>query len=129
MMILRSFCCGLVGLSTLSLQAEAQVQFADPVMVTTAVFDAARTGDDTALATLCDPQNENDGDTRRICEMNAAAHDWREFVTIFEKGRVSGPAVIDQNTAEVPFLFGPDGMQPETMNLIRRGENWYLLSF
>ncbi len=37
--------------------------------------------------------------------------------------------MIGGNTAKVPFLFGPDGTQPETMNLIRRGENWYLLSF
>ena len=125
----RSLICGLVGLSAVSLQAEAEVHFANPEMVTAAVFEAARTGDDSALAMLCDPQGENDGDTRRICEMSATSEGWRDFVTYFAKGRVSGPVIIDQNTAEVPILFGPDGTQAETMILTRRGENWYLLSF
>ena len=121
---------GFFGLCVLSLPAEANVDFTDPEMVTAAIFEAARTGDDSELAALCDPEGENDGDTRKyICEMTASSEGWGEYVNYFAKGQVSGSAVISANTAKVPFLFGPNGTQKETMNLIRRGEKWYLLSF
>ena len=120
----RRISCLIAGLCLLSLPAAADVDFANPEMVTTAIFEAARTGDDSELAMLCDPEGENDGDTRKyICEMTATSEGWSEYVTYFAKARVSGPAVIGGNTAKVPFLFGPDGTQPETMTLIRRGEN------
>ena len=49
---------------------------------------------------------------------------------LFEIQRVGDPQISpDGNTADVPFLFGPDGDQEETMVLIRRNGRWYLLQF
>ncbi len=79
------FFYGLIGLCCSSLPALAEVDFTDPEAVTTAIFEAARTGDDSELASLCDPLGENDGDTRQyICEMTAISEGWSEYVTYFE---------------------------------------------
>jgi len=121
---------GMAVLAATSFASAADVDFSDPEAVTAAIFTAARTGDDTALARLCDPEGKNDGDTRRyICEVTVDGARWIEYVSYFAKGKVSAPARITGDTAKVPFLFGPDGKKKETMNLIRRGKKWFLLSF
>lgn len=110
--------------------ALAEVDFSDPAAVVDAIFVAAKSGDDADLASLCDPQGENDGDTREyICEMTADSGGWGEFVEYFSEGSVAGDAVIDGDEAAVPILFGPGGKRDETMNLIRRNGGWYLMSF
>jgi serine/threonine-protein kinase len=104
------------------------VDYSDPASVTASIFEAARTGHTGHLSGLCDPLGENDGDTRRICEMTTDSDDWREFQLTFQGARVLGQRVGPAR-AEVEFSFGPAGSRTETMNLVRRGDRWYLASF
>jgi len=106
-----------------------RVDHSDPVSVTTAVFRAAATAETKDLKGLCDPDGKNDGDTKAVCRMTTTSKDWPDFVKYFAKAAVSGPARIQGNKAEVPFLFGPRGTKKETMVLVRRGSGWYLSSF
>jgi hypothetical protein len=105
------------------------VDFTDPVKVVQAIFDAAKNKDIVILTTLCDPEGENDGDTRRICDVAKDTRKLDEFVLWFSKGKVTGEAVIEEDRARVPFIFGPDGNKKEEMNLIKRDGKWYLYSF
>ena len=116
--------------------APPKLNQSDPVKVTELIFAAARARDVSTLRGLCDPLGKNDGDTRRICTLDEeksrgepGQKRFKEFVLWFEKGRISGKATIHGDSAAVPFLFGPDGKKPETMNLIRRNGRWYLFSF
>ena len=116
-------------LTTPASAKKPRVDHEDPVKVLEAVFTAARSKDPSALASLCDPEADNDGDTKRICTLTKDADGWDEFVTYFKKAKVSGEAVIVEDRATVPFTFGPDGTDKEEMRLIRRGDHWYLSSF
>ena len=109
--------------------AGAGIDMEDPASVLQAVFDAARTGDFSTLAGLCDPQGQNDDDTALICAITADHPDRDSFVAYFAAGKVAGEAVVQGDRAEVPFLFGPNGDQEETMVLVRRDGKWYLAEF
>ena len=98
-----------------------------PEGVVKMVFAAASSGDLSSLKDLCDPQGENDGDTRRICE--SADKNPDEFKEYFAKGKINGESTVEGERAEVPFLFGPDGTKEESMRVIKRGDKWYLYSF
>jgi Tfp pilus assembly protein PilF len=101
----------------------------DPASVLQAVFDAAASGDFGPLSGLCDPMGENDGDTAAICEITSAHPDKDSFVEFFALGRINGQVSINGDRAELPFLFGPNGDQEETMTLILRDGQWYLFDF
>jgi len=105
------------------------VDHAKPESVVNAIFAAAKSGDDSKLAGLCDPTGDNDGDTRDICNAKKGSKDWAEFEKYFAKGAVKGSPRIDPETAVVDFTFGPDGKMQETMNLVKRDGKWYLSSF
>ena len=110
--------------------ASSGVDFSDPIAVVQAVFDAAATGDFSALAGLCDPLGENDEDSAMICAItdNHASRD--SFVEYFGKGKIVGEAILHgDDQAEVQFLYGPGGDEPETVHLIKRDGKWYLLGF
>ncbi|MCK4762465.1 MAG: hypothetical protein KAW12_09730 [Candidatus Aminicenantes bacterium] len=105
------------------------VDFSNPVKVVDAIFEAARNEDLTVLDQLCDPKGENDGDTRRICEMAKNPEMIEEFYEWFGKGKVTGAAVIEGDTAKVPFVFGPEAQHKEDMILVKREGKWYLSDF
>ncbi|MFQ5399779.1 MAG: TolB family protein [Anaerolineae bacterium] len=105
------------------------VDFADPASVLQAVFAAAQSGDFSQLAGLCDPLGENDGDTADICAMTADNDVAASFREWFATGQIAGEAAINGDQAELPFTFGPNGDQNETMTLIRRNGRWYLYEF
>ncbi|MEM9217110.1 MAG: hypothetical protein AAGD25_22540 [Cyanobacteria bacterium P01_F01_bin.150] len=102
-----------------------------PEGVVKTIFEVAKTQDFSQLQSLCDPQGENDDDTQRICDLATDEESQASFVQYFEKGEVSDAVQIseDGTQASVPFVFGPDGDQTETMELINRDGNWYLSSF
>jgi hypothetical protein len=104
-----------------------EVDQSTPEKVVEAVFNAAKSGDIDHLKGLCDPKGENDGDTKRICQLTEA--DAAEFMEYFKKGKVNGEAQIDGDKASVPILFGPEGKTKETMIVVKRGDKWYLYSF
>jgi hypothetical protein len=110
--------------------AAAEVNFSDPVSVVEAVFAATQSEDYSSLADLCDPQKQNDIDTQKICDLATDETDRVEFIAAFGKGKVAGPANIttegNDQIAEVPVLFGPDGDEEETFKLVQRDGKWYL---
>jgi hypothetical protein len=106
-----------------------QVDFRDPKSVIGSVFYAAETGETAHLAGLCDPTGAGDEDTRRICAMRPDAPDWDSFRRAFSRGRLNGEPRVHGDRARIAFLFGPDGRDGETMELVRRGGRWYLSSF
>jgi len=110
-------------------QASGEIDWTDPASVVQAIFTAAQTEDFSRLPELCDPLGEHDGDTDAICNITADHPDKDTFVAAFAKARLNGEPTISGNRAEVPFLFGPNGDQEETMTLILRDGKWYLLGF
>jgi len=102
----------------------------DPSWVVNQLFEAANNGDYTILEKLCDPMEEGDGDTKTICGLASASEKVKtEFATYFKAGKIVGEPEINDNTASVPFKFGPNGERDETMNLVQREGLWYLSSF
>jgi hypothetical protein len=88
---------------------------------------AASTGRLDTLATLCDPSRQNDGFTRRICEVPRRPGDREEFSTFFRDAR---PGMwTSEDTAE-----GSRGMVLATVasgravrfGTVRRRGSWYL---
>ena len=110
-------------------QAGGGIDWTDPASVVQAIFAAARSEDFSALAGLCDPLGEHDGDTDTICNITADHPDKDAFIAAFARARLNGEPSISGDRAEVPFLFGPNGDQEETMILILRDGKWYLLGF
>jgi hypothetical protein len=115
----------------------AGVQFApgtagpSPESMVQTIFDAAKSGNFALLQGLCDPLGKNDNDTQTICNWATDETNRGEFIKYFAAGRINGEATIspDGTQAEVPFLFGPDGDNEETMELINRDGRWYLFGF
>ena len=126
---------------TIAAKTETAFDQADPSSVVLRLFDAAIADDPQMLMGLCDPQNENDGDTDCVCALPAGyvPHKcpedsrnripWEDYKHIFEHAKLTGEVTIEGEGAMVPFLFGPEGSRPETMILVKRGEKWYLSSF
>ncbi|MEY3441815.1 MAG: hypothetical protein RLZZ519_96 [Bacteroidota bacterium] len=112
-----------------------------PGNVVKRLFEAAKVDDPKLLAGLCDPEKGNDGDTDCLCALDPAyvPHQcgedsgnrvsWDEFKEYFQQGSLAGEPSIEGNEASVPFNFGENGAESETMKLVKRGEKWYLSSF
>ena len=107
----------------------AKLDNSDPAKVVEFVFAAAASGKPDGLAGLCDPAGGGDGDVKDICGAKAGDPKWEEFVTYFAKGKVSGPAKVEGDTAAVEIMFGPKGNKKETINLKKIDGKWYLDGF
>lgn len=120
------------------------VDFTNPKSVVEALFYAARTKNFSVLQNLCDPLGESDGDCRQICALpelaqkmdDPKAQEWVDgFVQAFEAAHVEGEIQYRKTdsgeVAEVVFEFtqGNPKRTHETMRLVKRNTNWYLLSF
>lgn len=99
-----------------------------PEEVVKAIFKSAKSGNFEMMKNLCDPKNENDGDTRDICQL-VDKDIQKEFVKYFKNGKLNGETQVKGDKAIVPFLFGPNGEKEEEMKLIKRDGKWYLYSF
>jgi hypothetical protein len=143
----------LIGGLVLSMNAFSQgytVNFESPTSVVKAIFYAAKSGEFEVLSTLCDPV-ESDGDVQGLCklgfgltefEKNKLAEQGKteqemkeEIKKVFGNGEIIGSTRFETNDfgtfALVDFYFYPRGNEKvkETMNLIQRGNKWYLSSF
>ncbi|HTE56108.1 MAG TPA: hypothetical protein VK698_34890 [Kofleriaceae bacterium] len=107
----------------------AEVDFRDPKSVTASIFYAAGHGRSEHLAGLCDPTGAADVNTRRICATHPGAPDWDSFRRAFARARLNGEPRVSGDHARIDFLFGPEGDDSETMELVRRDGRWYLSSF
>lgn len=128
--------------------AAAAVDHSDPASVVGAVFAAAKSGDTSALAGLCDPVKvaaaelrsaQRAGSRERkgrggwrpegICATTSYGPGWEEFEKYFAEGAVKGKPRITGESAEVDIKFGPGGSEEETVKLVSRDGKWYLSSF
>ena len=107
----------------------ATVDFGDPKSVTAAIFWAAEHDDDRHLASLCDPAGTGDADTTRVCRLTRDSPDWAAFRAAFAGARLNGEPRVSGDRAAIYFVYGPDGADTETMELVRRGGRWYLAAF
>lgn len=107
----------------------AEVDFKSPKRVVSSIFYAAQSGQSDHLSALCDPEDGGNKHVQRICSQRVGGDDWDAFVEQFAKGKLIGEARISGDGAQVNFVFGPDGNSPETMELVRRGDKWYLSAF
>lgn len=105
------------------------VDFADPKSVTAAIFWAAEHDDDRHLASLCDPQGHNDEDTARVCALTRTSPDWAAFRAAFAGAHLDGEPRVSGDHAAIYFVYGADGRDSETMELVRRDRRWYLSEF
>ncbi len=105
------------------------VDFRNPKRVLASVFFAAKYAKADHLGTLCDPNGDANKHALRICGQTANGNDWPAFVKQFSQGRLIGEARVSGDRALINFVFGPKGIDPETMELVRRDGNWFLLAF
>ena len=105
------------------------VDFTNPKRVLASVFFAAKHDKADHLATLCDPEGSANKHALRICRQTWQGEDWRSFQRQFAQGRLIGEARISGDRALINFVFGPQGTDPETMELVRRDGNWFLKAF
>lgn len=109
------------------------IDFTDPTAVLEAVFAAAHDEDFSYLPNLCDPLNMNDRDTDILCQITADHENKESFVQYFATGQIVGEVEYIEGAndtfARVNFLYGPNGDIPETIELILRDGQWYLLDF
>ncbi len=103
----------------------------NPVWLVEKIFEVANTGAYYELYNLCDPMEENDGDTKSICQIaNATEEEQSAFSGVFGTGTVTGEVIyVTKITAKVPVTFGYDSEVNEEMNVILRDGKWYLYSF
>ena len=101
-----------------------------PKGVAEIIFSAARSGDYSQLKDLCDASLEADGDSKHICDVSSGDDKLKtSFKEYFEKGKVVGEAVIEDDKAKIDITFGPDGTKAETFNMAKKDGKWYMVSF
>ena len=123
-------------------QTEEGNGYETPEATLLALFEAARNEDFSHVGALCDPMQENDGDTDCICALDpsyvphkCSPRKQKKFtaeliIDYFAPAQITGETEYDGDFARIPFLFGPpEERDNETMLLIRRGKFWYLGSF
>ena len=100
-----------------------------PETVLQAVFDLSKPGGDLKLLKPLQGRGA-DGDVKDVCSVGEGPPEaQKEFREYFSTGKITGPARIEGERAQVDFLFGPNGRKKETMNLTRHDGKWYLSSF
>ena len=107
----------------------SEVDFRDPKKVVAAVFYAAQSGDASALASLCDPRGGGNEAVLRVCAQRPGEGLWESFRRQFSRGTLLGEPRVSGDRALLNFAFGPAGDEPETMELVRRGDRWFLFRF
>lgn len=107
----------------------ADIDHANPKSVLGGVFYAAETGDDKVLAELCEPGGAGTQSVLRICGLTKDSPEWSSFRQSFARGRLNGEPRISGDRALLHFVFGPEGKDSETMELIKVDGRWYLHGF
>jgi len=92
-----------------------------------AIFRAAKTGNTEGLGQLIDV--EADKDSKMIAQASSNTEIREQFLKYFANGKVKDDPVINGERASVNILFGPDGNQVETFEMVRKEGKWYLVSF
>lgn len=105
----------------------SDVDFTRPKKVVASVFYAAETGDAAHLSGLCDPRGEANAPVQRICAVRPKSEMWTSFERTFARGRIIGEPRVSGDRALINIAYGPDGTEPETIELVRRDGRWYLL--
>ncbi len=119
-----------IAFSSCSSSKQQESNQASPEQVVELLFKAAQSRDFSILKNLCDPEGKNDGDTKRLCNLESESNEWQQqFVAFFSQGEITGQPIIKGNEAQVNFKFGDKQSVSETMHLVKHGDKWFLSSF
>ncbi|MBL8625157.1 MAG: serine/threonine protein kinase [Myxococcales bacterium] len=99
--------------------------YTDPAQLIATLVDAARSGDASELADLCQP-GRGDRDVRELCELTETSPRFPAFREMFRDAQVLAVR-RGWDGAEVDFRF--DGGHTETMKMVIAGGRLYLDSF
>lgn len=92
------------------------------------IFQSAKNNDFSNFQYLCDPYGENDSDLKSICYADLMPENGKkELKENFSNGRIMVETEISNDSAKIEFAFGSSSNKLETMNFIKRNDNWYLL--
>jgi len=100
-----------------------------PQGVAEIMFKSASSGDFSKLEMLCNDALDTDGDSKKVCEVTKDKELQKTFAEYFSKGKVNGEPTIEGDKAAVKIFFGPDGTKEETLNMVKKDDKWYLVSF
>lgn len=102
----------------------------DPRHIAETIFNSAYSQDFSQLSQLCHEDVETDGWGRQVCMIaNAREKGIDTFIGMFEQGRVVGEVLINDGVAQVPVVYGPDGVQDGFLYAILHEDLWYLRGF
>lgn len=99
----------------------------NPKDLAEAIFLAAQSGNYKCLASFIDADADND--CKRIVLAVSDSGTSKQFQKYFSKGKVIAEPIVNGDKAYINILFGPDGTQEETFELVRKDNKWYLHSF
>lgn len=105
--------------------APSAVDQSKPENVVNAIFDAAKSGDPSALAGLCEPSVSKDHDVTMICGFKKGDKTWEAFLEDGKSGKITSTKA-EGDDAKVDFTYGKDGSKKETIELKKVGDKWYL---
>lgn len=101
-----------------------------PEQVLKVVFDVASgKAAPQLLAQICREDVPLGPETRRICEYAQGFDPQGEFPMFFGQGAIRPGSEIVGKEARVPFSYGPNGLQQDTMTLAKVDGKWYLSHF
>ena len=94
------------------------------------VLMAADSADFSKLKFLVDPYGEFDSDVFSFMLIETLPKEGQEeFVKNFENARIMGEPKLDEDSAEMEVAIGPSSNRLEKVQLVKRKDRWYLLSF
>ena len=112
-----------------SCKGKSSANQSTPQGVAEMMFNSAKTGEFATLKSLCNEAIDTDGDSKKVCEVATDTEFQKSYVEYFSKGKVNGEPTIDGDKAAVKIFFGPDGTKEETLNMVKKDDKWFLVSF
>ena len=101
------------------------VDQSSPAALADSVFQAARTGIFSGMRGVAAKDAEEE--IQQIARVSTEPAEFQKmFREHFANGKVDGEAMIKDNEAMVPILFGPRADKKEVLRMVRVGEKWYL---
>jgi hypothetical protein len=103
----------------------------DPVWVIEAIIDAAKTGDFSQLAKICDPQGRSDKDASTICAVSTSTKEKQELFrkTFRNSVMLDEPRVIDAVNVAIRISYmGVYHEERTVVYLTKAGDRWYVSS-
>lgn len=101
-----------------------------PENVVNEIIRAAKEKDYSNLSKVCDPENNGDRDSRKLCDLeNQDEKTQNEFIEIFSTAEIINIPEIgeDDNKIKIKIQFGEG--KTEKLKMAKRDGCWFLVSF